>query len=668
MSRLGSEGGLTWKSKLKLADKFYGEGYYYDAAHYYQEVLDETDDVDVAYKLAESYYNSRDYKNAEMHYEQVKLQNLVQYPFSQYKYALTLKMNGDYKAAKLEFEKFKNSYRGENSKNHKILADNEIKGCDYAIEAIKKPLEVKIEHLGKAVNAAYTEAAPFPVGDSLLLYASLRTDTIIIAEDGVYKGAKFRLYQSKKDNGKWNTGELLPEIVNVSNADVANGAFSPDLKKFFFTRCEENDEGKLLCSIYQSDYENGNWENPVKLDELINMPGFTSTHPTVAPYKKGAHILYFASDMPGSIGGLDLWYVITSKQGDFAVRKTPKNLGKKINTLNDELTPYFDSKTNILYFSSNGHPGIGGYDVFMTEGNLRKWSDPQNIGYPLNSRVDDMYFVSDRKGGYFVSNRPGVIALKSETCCDDIFRFDWHKVLNFAVDGFAYDADDSTQTILEEVKIKLNLIDKGWEEVLIDEVTTVKDLLFFFTLNQNKLYKISAAKSGYFSNSAMVSTLDLEESDTLHVKLPLKKLELNKAIVLKDIYYDFDKATLRPASDKTLDLLVSILNENPEIIVELSAHTDSKGDDLYNEKLSQRRAESVVKFLRKEGISKKRLIAKGYGESQPIALNTNPDGSDNPEGRQLNRRTELKVVGTLDIDIIKEKAKIEDAMEDAEEE
>jgi outer membrane protein OmpA-like peptidoglycan-associated protein len=249
-----------------------------------------------------------------------------------------------------------------------------------------------------------------------------------------------------------------------------------------------------------------------------------------------------------------------------------------------------------------------------------------------------------------------------------VFRYNWDRdyIPKFAIQGFAYNEDDSTKTSFKDYDIKLYQIDRDSSEILINEAHIVDEKLFFFPLKQNKNYKLVALKDGYFPNDATASTMGLKRSDTLFREIPLKKLELNQSIVLKDIYYDFDKSSLRPESNKTLASLVEILNVNPGIIVEFGAHTDSKGDDLYNEKLSQRRAESVVKYLKKEGINKERMVAKGYGESQFIAPNSHPDGSDNPEGRQLNRRTEIKVIGKTDIEVRKKDVSIDDALKDAE--
>jgi len=408
----GTGGGLSWKNKLKIADKFYNEGFFYDASHYYEEVLtDQPEKTDVTYKLAESYYYSRDYVKANENYKIVKDQNLQLYPLSQFKYALTLKFNGDYEAAKTEFAKFIKGYRASDAVTYKKIVANEIKGCEYAIKAIEKPLNVLVVHMGREVNAAYTEASPFPVGKDKLIFASLRSDTVISSEDLKAKEGRFKLYQSLKTGNRWSQGELLSETINEPGKDVANGAYSPDGKYFYFTQCESNKVGKLLCDLYRSKVKGEKFGKPEILGENINLPDFTSTHPTLGEYRKGSQILYFVSDMPGGLGGMDIWYSEVTKTGTI---KKPRNAGKKINTIGNEITPFYNNVSKILYFSSNGHPSIGGYDVFTTEGRMRKWTRPENAGYPLNSSVDDMYFVADadEEGGYFVSNRIGAIALK----------------------------------------------------------------------------------------------------------------------------------------------------------------------------------------------------------------------------------------------------------------
>ena len=222
-------GGLTWKNKLKIADKFFDEGYFYDASHYYEEVLeDQPLNVDVTYKLADAYFLSRDYKLANQSYKVVMENDVQLYPLSHYMYALTLKMTGQFAAAKREFELFRKGYRAFDAPLYKRKVKNEIAGCDYAVKAMENPLNIVVVHVGKEINAAYTEAAPMPVGEDLLIYASLRSDTVIASENLKGKVGKFKLYQAKRENGKWNEGEPLPETINVPKKDVANGTFAPD--------------------------------------------------------------------------------------------------------------------------------------------------------------------------------------------------------------------------------------------------------------------------------------------------------------------------------------------------------------------------------------------------------------------------------------------------------
>ncbi|PCH68623.1 MAG: hypothetical protein COC01_03390 [Bacteroidetes bacterium] len=664
MLGMGGDGKLTWQDKLKMADDFLEDQFFYDAADYYKQVLDEQpENVEATWGAAESYYYARDFRNSVKYYKKSKESFKAQYPKSTFKYALTLKFNGNYAKAIPEFEAFIKEYKDkEDSKRYKKIAILEKEGCELGLELIKNPIKVKIIEPGNKLNAAYTEIAPLPLADGSLIFSSLRSDTIITALNGVAKGYLFRMYLAKNTKRGWSRGELMPEIINAPNVDIANGAFNPDMTKFYYTQCAANNKGKMICEIFETDYENGEWKNPKKLPESINMEGFTATQPTIGPYKTG-HALFFASDRPKSRGGLDIWFSPITKRG----YKTPKNLGKKINTMNNEMTPYYDFKDSKLYFSSNGHPSIGGYDIFWTEGADRKWSDPVNMGYPLNSRVDDMYYSPepDGHGGYLVSNRPGSVILKSETCCDDIFYFKWRTGWppSFAVEGFAYDANDTTRQALPGTKFSLDIMNKDSTHVNIAEQFKSGTDPFFFKINVNKSYKINAAKEGYFANQGEVSTMGLEKSDTLHVEIPLHKLEIEKAIVIKDVFYDFDKATLRPASRRALNKLVTLMVDNPTIIVELSSHTDSKGTDVYNIDLSQRRAQSVVNYLLDAGVSEERLEAKGYGETTPIAPNTHPDGRDNPEGRQMNRRTEVKVVGKLDAKLSKEKINIEEIME-----
>ena len=266
-----------------------------------------------------------------------------------------------------------------------------------------------------------------------------------------------------------------------------------------------------------------------------------------------------------------------------------------------------------------------------------------------------------------MTNRPGDYALKSETCCDDIFRFKYKKIINVAVQGFVYEKGDETKTPINEAAVTLKLTgSESGEDVPINEDTTADNKMYFFPLQIGKYYKISGQKDGYLTNSVEITTLGITESDTLRADLYLQKLVKDKAYRLKNIYYDYDKWFLRDASKATLDTLYDILTQNPTIIVEIGSHTDIRGSDTYNRNLSQKRAESCVNYLIEEKkIPKERLEAKGYGESKTLEDCTKvtdcpDDGKTDCPCHQDNRRTEFKIIGELDAELIYEDERVDE--------
>lgn len=665
----------------------------YSAINYFKRYCElKPDNHKFRYKLGELYYKARDYKQAEEQFEKVVKSAYEDYPLSLFYYALMQKMNGNYDKAKENFTKFKKDYtKAKDSKIYRKRATNEIAGCDIAKELIKNPLKVAITHLDTSINKAHVEFAPFPVNDSTLLYGSLKSEALeyFSVGDSVPALPVRQLYLAKKRNNTWSGGEKLPGPFNLEQVQTGNGVYSADRKRFYFTRCEQTWQNKTICSIYVSNYESGSWTEPVKMDERINDPKFTSTQPAVGfESKNNYEVLYFVSDKPGGKGGLDIWYTIyDAKKKTY---KNPVNGGAKINTVGDEMSPFFDRDTKTLYFSSNGWPGLGGFDIFKAVGELKNWTVPQNIGYPLNSSTDDLYpsVFKDQEGGFFVSNREGGIALKSATCCDDIYAYRYSKYIHLATQGTVFENEDSSavkyldnnysgnpskvlstadsttkaQPKTEEVvftegkskpianaSVSLYLVDSENNEVLIKIDSTDTKGNYFLKLEQGNDYRVVVNSPGFFNKKLSISTKNSTVSDTIRTQVGIKKIP-KEAIVLKNIYYPFDKAVLTDEARISIDTsLLVLLNDNPAIIVEVSSHTDNKGADDYNMRLSQKRAESVVTYLISKGIDKSRLTAKGYGKTKPIAPNANADGTDNPDGRQMNRRTEFKVIGLKEI-------------------
>ena len=649
---------------MKAAEKAMEVGDIYQAADLYDEVLqNDQKNKEVAFKLGMLYYGFRDYKNAERCFGLANSESTSPYTeLAGYYFALMQKMNSKYVDAKKSFEVFKKSYKGESLAFNKKWIDIEIEGCVMAINKTNEIKNVVVKHPGSELNSPYADVSPVLWDSSSILFASRPTDTIIVRNKDNYQ---LQFYRATIENGVFSKAALF-EKFNVKNKDVKNGCFSTDKKRFYFNMCGENKEYQNICEIYMSEYKNGGWQDPVKLSESVNMPKYTSLHPSIGTTKDNKEILYFVSDRPEGKGGLDIWYAPVYKAGDVG---DARNAGSKINTDRNEVTPSFDFINKTLYFASDGKKGFGGYDIYSVTGSTSVWSVPENVGYPINSSVNDQWFVAENasKKGYFVSNRSGIISIKSETCCPDIFTFEFVNVINVALRGSVFEKSDSgVEKELVGAKISISLIDEeNNENVGISEQLSESGKLYFSNLKFDKKYKVTATKEGYLSSSVTLNTLNIIKTDTLLRDLFLSKIDKNKAYRLNNIYYDFDKWNLRDISTKTLDSLYFILTENPLIIIELGSHTDSRGSDEYNLDLSQKRAQSCVDYLISKGIVKERISPKGYGESKPLQdCSKLPECPTTSTGdcdcHQLNRRTEFRIIGELDAKLYYEGQRIQD--------
>ncbi|HKC67472.1 MAG TPA: tetratricopeptide repeat protein, partial [Bacteroidia bacterium] len=401
----------------RMGDAAVKQGDYYAAQEYYSQFMKlKPNNGKVAYKLATAFRINRDYVNAQEWYDKAYKLN-PNYGITLYYYALMLKTNGNCDKAKDQFAKFKKEGgRSPEAVELKKKMKTDIAGCDSAKTFFKYESKVAITHLDTTINKIHVEHSPVMLDTTTLLYSSIRTDkkvyTVESAEDTAV-GAFKKFYTAKKENGKWTFGGEY-DALNKEGVNSTNAAFSADGKRIYFTRCKKNSSNKMICAIYlTSKQDDGSWSEPVKLDDPINSSKYTSTQPTTSIESiKQNEVVYFVSDRPGGRGGLDIWYIIY----DFK-KKTysqPKNAGSKINTGGDEMTPYYEADNRTLYFSSNGWPGIGGLDIFKSKGEMKQFSPPENIGAPINSTADDIYYSvgKNKDEGFFVSNRKGGVALK----------------------------------------------------------------------------------------------------------------------------------------------------------------------------------------------------------------------------------------------------------------
>ncbi len=629
-------------------------------------------DASARFRLGLAYKMSRQYEKAEAAFVKAYELDSEKQVKALYEQGIMQQMQGQYEQAAETLLNFRKKNRG--AKDSKLMSKKvrlAVEGCNMARRLIDTiPLNVEIKHLPKSVNSLHIDFSPAISPDGTLIYGSLK-------DEGYDKAYKLReldsaptrkLYEAKLENGKWVDQGELKGPFNQAAMNSGNGKFSPDGERFFFSRCARNKKNKNICAIYLSRLEDGKWSTPEKLPEAINHPDYSSTMPCFGfETFRNRELLYFVSDRPEGKGGMDIWYSLyDSKKG---VYRAAANCGSRINTSEDELSPYFDVGARTLYFSSNGKPGLGGLDVFKAVGEMRKWEPAENVGYPINTEKDELYYIlaEDGESGFFTSNRAEARTFKHKFCCDDIFAFnnlpepipekkdsvitELPQEIQPKLVGRVIETDpaDPVEKIVGNALITLYELENG-KRKFVRSVYSKKDGKYDFKLIPGLDYEITVSKDGYFSK-----TLPVEKSSSGEptIKKDLKLEQLAKGpIIIKNIYYEFDKADLTPESKAAIDkYLYPVLSDNPSIIVEISSHTDSKGNDSYNRRLSQQRAESVVRYLKEKGLKADRLQAKGYGESVPIAANKNEDGSDNPEGRQKNRRTEFRVVGQIDQDV-----------------
>jgi outer membrane protein OmpA-like peptidoglycan-associated protein len=495
---------LHHSKRHDVAKHLVEKGSYYNAIAYLESLAKEhPKNKKYLNKLAEAYFMSRDYKNAEIWYNKIVELDAKLITSALYKLAETQKYNAKYSEAKANFQLFFDSkYRDSRGEKYKAFSENEIQSCEFALQHLKDTVKTNITHLGDSINSAYSDFSPSMLNDSTLVFASLQSDSILTYEHEEVHFNHTKLYKSQINNNDW-TSPVQIENINSIFENNANGCLSSDGKKFYFSRCFEDIKHKMICHLYVSELDkNGKFGKAKKLPKNINKGNYSSTQPVVAKHKldKGGEqeVLYFVTDRSGGKGGLDIWYTVILPKSKFKwytvispkiKYKNPINLGKEINSIRDEITPYYDSLSGNLYFSSNFHFGFGGYDIFRSKGQLITWTKPNNALLPYNSNVDDTYYIfnKNQNRGFLVSNRIGGINLKSETCCDDIYGYIQPKPLLLV----AHTYDKETKGLL-----------KNATEIIIDKSNekTNDTLKSYNNIEGQYLYNKLIAKEIYSAN------------------------------------------------------------------------------------------------------------------------------------------------------------------------
>lgn len=584
-------------------------------------------------QLAYSYSQVNEYELASNWYSRI-VDHPESSPENLLLYATTLKQTARYAEAKKILEK----YARDTGKYDEAAI--EIAGCDAATMWMADPLACKVRNENK-VNTPLSEFGAYPLGNEVY-YTGEKPGSGKVQHLS-WTGASFLevfkagieetgLSSPKKENIVFNKDDRF-HIGPVSSNKAGN--------IFYVTRTysgrkgEKSKKGKVKyktnrLELYIYTKDGNEWRSePFAYN---NVKEYSVGHATLSPDEQ---TLYFVSDMKGSVGGSDIWY--SEKQADGSWAK-PMNAGKAINGTRNEMFPGVASD-GALYFSSNSFVGMGGLDIFKAEGNKENWSKPENLQYPINSGGDDFaYVVSEEKenllSGFFASNRSGGIGK------DDIYSFHYERPkLVIVLEGVTYEGTD-VDKVLSGVNVSLY----SEQRELIAKKGSDSNGTFTFEIEPESEFKLLGQKERYYSDSLTFSTRGITKTDTIRVALHLKPLfEIGKKFVLDDIYYDFDKYTIRKDAQVVLNELIRIMRDNPTLKIELSSHTDSRGSDTYNMELSQKRAKSAVDYLVSRGIARDRMTAKGYGETQLVNRCENGVLCSKEE-HQENRRTEVKVL------------------------
>ena len=620
--------------KLKLANQLMKDGSYYNAAEYYEDVLKaKPDNIKVMHALAQINQSLRDYKSSEKYYKLELQKDEKKWPNDKYFLAEMQKMNGKYDEAKKSYQEYLKSDIGKDEKSYKSLAKIGIEGCDSSVSWLANPNKVRVDH-EDAINCITTDMSPKVLRGGRILYASLASDTATVITKNE-KDYYAKIFTARKQGKDWVEITKLPYPPNDAKNHVANAILSTDENTMYFTKCDQSEIVKMKCKIFRCTKQGAEWSNAEEVKEL-NSPTYTTTEPAFGQDKDGKPILYFVSDRGGK-GGMDIFYAPMLEDGKFG---PIKNAGNEVNTPGDDMTPFYDFKNKALYFSTDGRPSLGGLDVYKVSGYPDAWGVPSNVGAPVNSQADDIYYALDENGkkGFVVSNRIGTKTTRGETSGDDIWSVAVKE--DVVMRGIFALRTDANRKPVEGIDASMYHV-AGANFEFMSNVITTKDP-FFFTLKRAQQYKINGNKEGLWPAVENVNVDENEEKDTID-KVFLIDPIIKKKVKIEDIYFAFDKSNVIDFYKEKMDSVISVLMQNPGFSVEVEGHTDSKGSDEYNMKLSQKRADEAAAYLKSKGVAKERVITKALGESQPLAPNEK-DGKDDPEGRQRNRRVMFKII------------------------
>jgi len=653
------------QKQIQKGDNYvlYGQQNYEKAlVHYLKAYETITDNAELNFKIGDAFLKTTDNAKSIVYLEKAKTLDPNVNPEIDLLLGMGHHLTSNFEAAIDHYKKYiQNSKRNRATLSPAqidsiiAVANKKISECESGIELIKNPVRVFIDNIGDSINTEHAEYGPFITADeSMLFFTSRRSNSTggqISVEDYTYFED---IYVSKNVEGQWRAAERLVKTVNSSTNDAAVG-ISIDGQRLFIYRDEQGGD------IYLSKLKGENWSKPSRLNKKLNTP----FHESFASYSYDQRFIFFVSDQTkdsSGFGGKDIYVCKLNKSGKC---EEVANLGSVINTPYDETCVFAHPDGVSLYFSSKGHNSMGGYDIFKSTLENGTWGKPENVGHPINTVSNDVSFsiIANGKRAYYSSSKLGGKGDK------DIYVINYvgpekKGVINTEDNLLAAVAKPISEKVIEpKVEIKKNKLTilKGIisDAITLDPLEATIEIIdntknesigvfesnsssgkYLVSLPSGRNYGIFVKSKGYLFYSDNVVIPASADYQVIIKDIQLHKLDVGSKVVLKNIFFDTDKSELRPESFAELNRLKNMLDDFPYLRIEISGHTDNQGSAEYNQKLSERRAKSVVDYLIEKNIVIERLAFVGYGLTQPIATN------DTPEGRQMNRRTEFKILGT----------------------
>ncbi|MBW8049994.1 MAG: OmpA family protein [Cytophagales bacterium] len=648
------------KKIMQKADYFFEESDYKAAIPLYLEAL-ELDPQGVnkyykktfagvattQYRLGLCYLQTTFKTKSIPHLKKAFKMNPLVHAEVQYHLGLAYQLNHRFDEAIASFRSFKGTLSEKEQIKIQEL-NRKILECKNGIEMVKNPVKAKLDNLGPVVNSKYNDFAPVISADeSILMFTSRRPGSIGGDQDEF--GEHYEdIYTSYNIDGNWTEPRNMGKPINTNDHD-ATIALSPDGKRLFIYNSDNGGD------IFYSELKGDIWSKPQGFGKNINSK---NTEPSVS-MTSDHKTIYFSSNKPGGYGGLDIYMSKLDAKGKWG---QAINLGPVINTKYDDDAPFIQVNGRDLYFSSRGLKGMGDYDIYRSTLKGGVWSEPENLGYPINTAGADIYFVlsADNKHGYYASDKEDGIGAK------DIYMISMperKKIAAVTTKRKTIKTNPKKKIIAPVKKVKtvtaitilkgtirddftkkpldakVVVIDNAKNQTIFQETADPLTGKYQVDLPSGKNYGIRAEKKDYMFHSENVNIPASEGFQEITKDIYLKKIAIGTKVVLKNIFFDLGKANLRPESGAELVKLATLLQENPTIKIEISGHTDNASSWAYNKKLSENRAKSVVDYLRFEGIEEWRLRYAGYSFDKPIASN------DTKAGRQLNRRVEFEIIG-----------------------